>query len=58
MVKYKVLKDAIDKKTDKDYATGDIIDEPVRVITYFEKRLKDKGYELPFFERVHKPKKK
>lgn len=58
MVKYKVLKDAIDKKTDKDYATGDIVDEPIRVINDFEKRLKAKGYELPFFERVNKPKNK
>lgn len=58
MVKYKVLKDAIDNKTDKAYATGDIVDEPVRVIDDFEKRLKAKGYELPFFERLHKAKKK
>lgn len=58
MVQYKVLKDAIDNNTDKAYAAGDIIDEPVRVIDDFEKRLKAKGYELPFFKRVNKPKKK
>lgn len=58
MVKYKVLKDAIDKKTDKSYATGDTVDEPVRAIEDFEKRLKNKGYKLPFFKRVNKPKNK
>jgi len=28
------------------------VEEKVKVVDDFEKRLKKKGYELPFFERV------
>ena len=30
----------------------DVVEEKVKVVDDFEKRLKKKGYELPFFERV------
>ncbi|WP_182469355.1 hypothetical protein [Staphylococcus devriesei] len=52
MVKFKVLKDAINLKTDKEYRKDEVVDEKVKEIDDFEKRLKDKGYELPFFERL------
>ncbi|GGG87700.1 hypothetical protein GCM10007342_07220 [Staphylococcus pragensis] len=52
MAQYKVLKDAIDLKTDKEYRQDEIIEEKVKTINDFEKRLKAKGYELPFFERL------
>ena len=52
MVQYKVLKDANDLKTGKEYLKDEIVEEKVKVVDDFEKRLKKKGYELPFFERV------
>ncbi|MGX0126243.1 hypothetical protein [Staphylococcus hominis] len=51
MVQYKVLKDANDLKTGKEYHKNEVVEEKVKVVDDFEKRLKKKGYELPFFER-------
>ena len=50
MVQYKVLKDANDLKTGKEYRKDEVVEEKVKVVDDFEKRLKKKGYELPFFE--------
>lgn len=52
MVQYKVFKDANDLKTGKEYRKDEVVEEKVKVVDDFEKRLKKKGYELPFFERV------
>ena len=52
MVQYKVLKDANDLKTGKEYRKDEVVEEKVKVVDDFEKRLKKKVYELPFFERV------
>ncbi|BAE05075.1 MULTISPECIES: hypothetical protein [Bacilli] len=52
MVQYKVLKDAKDLKTGKEYRKDEVVEEKVKVVNDFEKRLKKKGYKLPFFERV------
>lgn len=52
MVQYKVLKDANDLKTGKEYHKDEVVEEKIKVVDDFEKRLKKKGYELPFFERV------
>lgn len=52
MAKFRVLKDAIDIKTDKEYRKNEVVEEKVKDINDFEKRLKNKGYELPFFKRI------
>lgn len=52
MAKFKVLKDAINLKSDKEYRKDEVVEEKVKDINDFEKRLKNKGYELPFFERI------
>lgn len=56
MVQYKVLKDAKDLKTGKEYRKDEVVEEKVKVVNDFEKRLKEKGYKLPFFERVEENK--
>lgn len=52
MAKFRVLKDAINLKTDKEYSKNEVVEEKVKDINDFEKRLKNKGYELPFFKRI------
>ena len=42
MVQYKVLKDANDLKTGKEYRKDEVVEEKVKVVDDFEKRLKKK----------------
>ena len=40
MAQYKVLKDANDLKTGKEYRKDEVVEEKVKVVDDFEKRLK------------------
>lgn len=54
MAEFKVLKSCKNKEDDKLFKKDEKINETVKYVQDFEKRLEDAGYKLPFFKRTDK----
>ncbi|GGA93201.1 hypothetical protein [Staphylococcus muscae] len=54
MAKFKVLKTNRDKATRELFKKDETITKSVKYINEHERKLKEAGYELPFFERLDK----